>query len=124
MTREELFEFITEVQWHQSELDDVEVKSALGGTPKRLFEPLSAFANRPGGGVILFGLDEKQGFEIVGVGNADQLQREISDLSSSEMEPLLRPEFTVENINNKTVVAVEVSELPADQNHVSINLLA
>jgi ATP-dependent DNA helicase RecG len=115
LTREELFEFITEVQRHQSELDDVEVKSARGGTPKRLFEPLSAFANRPGGGVILFGLDEKQGFEIVGVGDVDQLQREISDLSSSEMEPLLRPEFTVENINNKTVVAVEVSELPADQ---------
>lgn len=115
MTREELLELIAEVQQNKSELDDVEVKSAKGGTPKRLYESLSAFANRSGGGVILFGLDEKQGFEIVGVGNADQLQREISDLSSSETEPTLRPGFTVENINNKTVVAVEVSELPADQ---------
>jgi len=115
LTREELLELIAEVQQNKSELDDVEVKSAKGGTPKRLYESLSAFANRSGGGVILFGLDEKQGFEIVGVGNADQLQREISDLSSSETEPTLRPGFTVENINNKTVVAVEVSELPADQ---------
>jgi ATP-dependent DNA helicase RecG len=115
LTHEELFELIAEVQRHQSELDDVEVKSAQGGTPKRLYESLSAFANRSGGGVMLFGLDEKQGFDGVGVGNADQLQREISDLTSSEMEPLLRPEFTVENINNKTVVAVEISELPADQ---------
>ena len=115
MTREELLELIAEVQQHQSELDDVEVKSAKGGTPKRLYESLSAFANRSGGGVMLFGLDEKQGFDVVGVGNADQLQREISDPTSSEMEPPLRPEFTVENINNKTVVAVEVSELPADQ---------
>jgi len=115
LTREEIFELISEIQRHQSELDDVEVKSAQGGTPKRLFESLSAFANRSGGGVMLFGLDEKQGFDVVGVGNADQLQREISDLTSSEMEPPLRPEFTVENINNKTVVAVEVAELPADQ---------
>lgn len=115
MTQEELFELIAEVQRDQCELDDVEVKSARGGTPKRLFESLSAFANRPGGGVMLFGLDEEQDFNVVGVGNADHLQREISDLTSSEMEPPLRPECTVENINNKTVVVVEVSELPADQ---------
>jgi len=60
MTGEELLQLITEVQRHQSELDDVEVKSAHGGTSQRLFEPLSAFANRPGGGVILFGLEEKR----------------------------------------------------------------
>ncbi|MCX5887360.1 MAG: hypothetical protein NT096_15850 [Proteobacteria bacterium] len=51
---------ITEVQRHQGELDDIEVKSAHGGTPQRLFEPLSAFANHPGGGVMLFGLEEKR----------------------------------------------------------------
>lgn len=37
MTREKLFELIAEVQRHQSELDDVEVKSARDRTPKRLF---------------------------------------------------------------------------------------
>jgi hypothetical protein len=31
LTREELLELIAEVQQHQSELDDVEVKSARGG---------------------------------------------------------------------------------------------
>ena len=36
MTREELLQLIAEVQQHQSELDDVEAKSAKGGTPKRL----------------------------------------------------------------------------------------
>jgi hypothetical protein len=38
LTREELLELIAEVQKHQSELDDVEVKSARGGTLKQLFE--------------------------------------------------------------------------------------
>ena len=75
MTPEELFELIAEVQRHQSELDDVEVKSARGGTPKRLFEPLSAFSNHSGGGIILLGLDENQSFELVGVGDADRLER-------------------------------------------------
>jgi len=64
MTHDELLELIADIQQLQSELDDIEVKSAQGGTPQRLYEPLSAFANR-NGGVILFGLDESRDFEIV-----------------------------------------------------------
>ena len=115
MTHNELLELIAEVRQLQSEFDDVEVKSARGGTPQRLYEPLSAFANRTGGGVILFGLDESRNFEIVGVGNAHRLQEEIGHLATADMEPALRPEFTVEEIEGKTVVAVEVNELPAEQ---------
>lgn len=67
MTQEELLELISEVQIHQSKLDDIEVKSANKGTPQRLYEPISAFANSTSGGVILFGLDEERNYEIVGV---------------------------------------------------------
>ncbi|MGH8760268.1 MAG: ATP-binding protein [Burkholderiales bacterium] len=115
MTREELLQLIAEVQQLQSELNDVEIKTAQGGTPQRLHEPLSAFANRPGGGVILFGLDERRGFEAVGVGNAQRLQEEISHLVAAEMEPALRPEFTIAEIDGATVVAVEVMEIAAEQ---------
>jgi len=114
MTRDDLLELIADVQQLQSELDDIEVKAAQGGTPQRLYEPLSAFANR-NGGAILFGLDESRNFEIVGVGNAQRLQEEISHLAAAEMEPALRPEFTVEDINGKTVVAAEIFDLPPEQ---------
>ena len=115
MTREELQQLITEVQQNQCELADIEVKSSHGGTPQRLYEPLSAFANRSEGGVILFGLDESRNFEIVGVGNAHRLQEEISHLAWSDMEPQIHPEFTVELIDGKAVVALEVSPVPADK---------
>ncbi len=115
MIRDELERLIAEVQQRQSELNDVEVKSARGGTPKRLYESLSAFANRTGGGAILFGLDENTDFEVVGVGNPQQLQADIGNLAASEMEPALRPEFTVEEIDGKTVVAVEVDEISMTQ---------
>ncbi|NLY01869.1 MAG: hypothetical protein GXY83_37765 [Rhodopirellula sp.] len=115
MNREELERLIAEVQHRQSELNNVEVKSARAGTPKRLYESLSGFANRTGGGVILFGLDESADFGIVGVGNAQQLQADIGDLASSEMEPALRPEFTVEDIEGKTVLAVEIADIPTVQ---------
>jgi ATP-dependent DNA helicase RecG len=114
MTREELLLLIAEVQQTKCELADIEVKSAHGGTP-RLFESLSAFANRPEGGVILLGLDENRNFEIVGVGNAHRLQEEISHLAWTEMEPQINPEFTVEQIDKKTVVALEVHPLSSDK---------
>lgn len=115
MTREEVLQIISEVKQHQSELEHVEVKSAHRGTPQRLYEPLSAFANHTGGGVLLFGLDENSNFDVVGVGNAHHLQEEISNLATSEMEPVLRPEFTMEEIEGRVVVAVEVSELAAER---------
>jgi ATP-dependent DNA helicase RecG len=69
MTRDELRQLIADVQYHQTELASVEVKAACGGIPRRLYETLSAFANRTGGGV-LFRLDEASDFPIVSVGDA------------------------------------------------------
>jgi ATP-dependent DNA helicase RecG len=112
MTREELLELIAEVQHRQSELDDTEVKAAHGGTPRRLYDSLSALANHAGGGVLLCGLDEERSFEVVGVRDAQRLQEDIANLAASEMEPALRPEFTIEIIDGQTVVAVEVPEVP------------
>lgn len=115
LTHEELLELISEVQQHKSELDDIEVKSAHKGTPHRLCESLSAFANSSGGGVLILGLDEKHDFSVVGVADVHRLQEEISHIASSEMEPPLRPSFTVIDIEGKTVVAVEIFELPVDK---------
>ena len=70
-------------------LEGVEAKAARTGTPVDLYKPLSAFANRPGGGVLLFGLDEDAGFKVVGVGNPRKLQEDLSGLAA-QMEPPLR----------------------------------
>jgi hypothetical protein len=45
MTREELLALIADLQANGCEADDLEVKTASGGTPKRLERSLSAFAN-------------------------------------------------------------------------------
>ena len=66
MMREELRQLVDEVRQRQSEMDNVEVKAARGGTPKRLYDSLSAFAKRPERGVVLFALDQSRNFEIVG----------------------------------------------------------
>jgi ATP-dependent DNA helicase RecG len=115
VTLQELKKIVAEIQSAQSESDTVEVKTARGGTPQRLYEALSAFANRPGGGIILFGLDETADFSIVGAGDAHRLTEEITSLASDNMEPALRPEFTVDEIDGETVVAAEIDEVSASQ---------
>ncbi len=44
---------------------DVEVKAAAGGFPESLTATLSALANLPGGGTVVLGLDESNGFRPV-----------------------------------------------------------
>ena len=114
MDRDSILRLIAELRRRHGELEGVEAKAAHTGTPADLFKPLSAFANRTGGGVLLFGLDEDAGFKAVGVGNPRKLQEDLSGLAA-QMEPPLRPSFSVEEIEGGTVVAVEVPEISYDQ---------
>jgi ATP-dependent DNA helicase RecG len=115
MTADDLRVLVLELRSRATELESVEVKSAHGGTPRRIYEALSSFANRTGGGVILFGLDEEHGFELVGVGNAHRLQEELTHVAADQMAPPLRPEFVVDEIDGAIVVAAVVDEVPAAQ---------
>ncbi|MEQ8224315.1 MAG: ATP-binding protein [Candidatus Eremiobacterota bacterium] len=115
MTQEEVLQIISRVQQYESEFDDIEIKSAIEGTPKRLYEAISAFSNHAGGGLILLGLDENKNFEIVGVHDIQRLQEEISHLAVSEMEPSIRSDFTIEKIQGKTILIVEINEIPSEQ---------
>ncbi len=112
MTPLQVQELVADVQRRRGESDSIEVKAARGGTPKRLYESLSAFANHTAGGVVLFGLDESGDFSVSGVGNAQRLQEEVAHLASSEMEPALRPNFAAYEIGGETVIALEIEELP------------
>src|SRR5947199_8725100 len=107
MQPDELRRLVTEMQQRRMEPDAVEVKAANHPreTPK-VSDSLSAFANRPGGGVILFGLDEKQGFKVVGVGNLQKAQTDVADWARTIMEPPVPVEFTVEDIEGLPVMAI------------------
>ena len=58
MTDAQLRELIDLMRRTKTDLRHVEAKRARGGLPQRLWETLSAYANSPGGGVIILGLDE------------------------------------------------------------------
>lgn len=92
-----------------TELPDVEVKAARKGCPK-LFDSLSSLANQSGGGTILFGLDEKEGFEACGVYSASDLMTQVTN-QCLQMEPVLRPLFTTAEYRSVTLVSAEIPEI-------------
>lgn len=59
MITEELIELTHWILEKKTERQDLEIKAANGGCPKRLYDTLSSFSNQDGGGTIFFGIDEK-----------------------------------------------------------------
>lgn len=115
ITADDIRHLVEEILTQQCELDDVEVKAAHLGTPSKLYDSFSALANRTGGGVLLFGLDEKQSFAIVGVYDANLLVAAVTNKATDEMEPPLRLHFAVAEIDGNSVVGAEVPEVLLEQ---------
>ena len=109
MLPEELINLVNDVISCRCERQNVELKAAHEGTPERLYDTLSAFANQRGGGVIVFGVDERAGFEVVGVYDAQDLQAKVTS-KALQMEPVVRPVFTVAEMGGRTIVGAEVAE--------------
>lgn len=109
MLESELIELIYSSIFQKCENNYIEMKSAKMGCP-RLFDTFSAFSNQPGGGRILFGIDEKAGYEICGVYDSADLQKKIME-QSLQMEPVIRPLCTTAVIDGKTVVCAEIQEI-------------
>ncbi len=57
MDQREALDWVKAVQVERFEGSEVEVKAAQHGLPRRLYETLSAFANRTGGGVVILAGD-------------------------------------------------------------------
>ena len=107
MTTEELLEKLEFVQKMKCETQTLELKSAENGCPKRLYDSLSSFSNQDEGGIIIFGIDEKQGYKEVGVYDPQEIQKKINE-QCLQMEPVVRPLLTVVEKNEKFFVSAEI----------------
>ena len=107
MTVEELMEKLKMIQKMKCETQTLELKSALQGCPKRLYDSLSSFSNQDEGGIIIFGIDEKQNYKEVGVYDPQDIQKKINE-QCLQMEPVVRPLLTVVEKNEKFFVSAEI----------------
>jgi len=109
MLQKKLDFVISEVLEQKSENNHLEIKKAEGGCPK-LFDTLSSFSNQKDGGIILFGIDEKNDFDVCGVYDAADLIKKISE-QCLQMEPAVKALCTTTVFNGKTVVSAEIPEI-------------
>lgn len=109
MLIEELKVIIESLQDAQTDTSFVEIKSCTGGFPKRIWESISAFANTPGGGVIILGIEEKSSNGIVGVKEPAKFQRDLQE-TCSRMSPPIRALIETHKYEGKIIVTAEIPE--------------
>ncbi len=103
-----------------TDLQAVEVKASAGGLPKSVAETVSAFANSQGG-LLILGLDEAKGFRPVET-DAPKLASDLASACTDQLEPPIRPEIDIVEVDGQPVVVARVDEIPADRKpcHVKV----
>lgn len=111
--QDEALKAVEQMRALSTDLAAIEAKAAVGGTPSSVIETLSAFANTEGG-LLLLGIDESAGFTVAAI-NAPKLAADLASQAADMLEPPIRPEIDIVEIDGRPVVAARVEELPADR---------
>ena len=114
MEKFEVLDAIEQLKKYKTETNQIEVKSAHQGFPKKCYDTFSSFSNKYGG-IILFGLNEENNFEVEGVYDLNDLQKQITSLCSDSMEPALRPDILPLEVDGKNILAVKVDEISVNK---------
>ncbi len=107
MQTEALRKLISDIRKLKSESQTIELKAAERGCPTRLFDTLSSFSNQDEGGILIFGVDEKDDYAVCGVYDAQDLQKKVME-QCKQMEPAVRALFTICEMEGKTIVSAEI----------------
>ena len=114
MLAKELLKIIETIKKDKAEGQNLEIKTANMGCPKRLYDTLSSFSNQDNGGIIIFGLEEKNDFKVVGVYDLQDLQKSVTE-QCNQMEPPVRGIFTSVEYNDMSVCSFEIPGIELTQ---------
>lgn len=103
------------LQRYKAEVSSIEAKRATDKLPASCVETFSAFANTPGGGTLLLGVDEAANFAVTGVANPGKVQQDLAGMARDQLTPALQPKINLVTIEGKTVIVAEVPELAREQ---------
>ncbi len=107
MLYEEFAKLLERIETRRCEEQTLEIKAAAKGCPERLYDTFSSFSNQDEGGIIVFGIDEKQNFQKVGIYDAQDLQKKLMEVGES-MSPKVHPILSVFDVDGKVFVTAEI----------------
>lgn len=106
---------VTALRAEGGDLPSIEVKAAAGGFPDSIVPTLCAFANRPGGGTLILGLDEAAGFTPVRLGDRRRLKASLASRARQSLDPPILVEISEGAVDGEAVVVAVVPELAPSQ---------
>lgn len=109
MQEKELINLVNNIISLETETKNIEFKKAKDGVPENLYDTFSSFSNTSGG-IIIFGVDEKNNYNISGISHPDILQKKVAE-QSLLMEPKIRPIITICEYKGKIIASAEIPEL-------------
>lgn len=92
------------------ELNELDWKAALSPDKRRLTEHLSAFANQPGGGYLVFGVDSAGTPSGVDEKTVETTVNQLANLGRAGLEPPVALDHTVEDYESGRLLFVHVPE--------------
>ena len=96
-----------------SDTTTIEAKKASGGMPSDLVTTMSAFANTPGGGVVVLGLDESDGFSAAGVFDATKAKSAMASMARQALDPPVTLTVDTFDLEGAHLMVAEIHEAPA-----------
>jgi ATP-dependent DNA helicase RecG len=111
MIKEDLKEIINSLKEIDDDTSSIEIKSGKGGFPKRIWETISAFANTPGGGIIILGITQTpEQIQVTGINNPSKYQKDLASICS-QMVPPINSLIEIHKIEGKFIVTAEIPEV-------------
>lgn len=93
----------------QTDLQNVEVKTAAGGVPKTLADSVSALTNGSGG-IVILGLSEKDGFVPAEGFDAHASMDALSEICANKLMPPVRAQISIEEVGGASIVVADIPE--------------
>lgn len=95
----------------QTELNEIDWKADLSPKNEKLCQHISAFANMPGGGFLVFGIDNKTA-TVLGISKsqADIIVERLASLCRDSVNPLVKIDHSIETFNGTELLLIYIQE--------------
>lgn len=117
----DLVDLVSQLRREGSDTAGIEVKRAAGGFPTDLASTLSALTNRPGGGIVVLGLDEADDFAAVGVYDVAECQKALASLARNALTPPVAVELSARHFEGAVVVVARVWETASSEKPCTVS---
>jgi ATP-dependent DNA helicase RecG len=101
-----------------TETNELDWKSGFSANKERLIEHLSAFANYPGGGFMIFGIDHNTG-AVKGISreDVDPIVGQLTNLGRDGLEPPISIDHKILEWQTASVLLIHIAEQPVKPVH-------